>query len=243
MKGQKVKALATELKAHEKLLLNLKKKRHTIEAEVDGESEMTRLQELNRAAAEDELRLERDLESILKRFHLPLSLAGTSSSYTTPDPLNSDNHVNSVLGSSKYREKRFTEARVEALWRQALELASRMFRDTDESNEKDRRRRKSFEQWLIQVENDLQVLEGKVKKSRILEGQLDELRKRSEDSKHVKRERDTWDQEKDITESNDVRRRLKDLTHKIQKGEKEIGERIIGKKLEEFPTSRSLGDL
>ena len=235
--------MATELKAHEKLLLTLKKKRHTIEAEADGESEMTRLQELNRAAAEDELRLERDLESILKRFHLPLSLTGAPSTYTTVDPLTSDNHVNSVLGASKYREKRYTEVRVEALWRQALELASRLFRETDESDEKDRRRRKSFEQWLIQIENDLQVLESKVKKSRILESQLDELRKKHEDSNQIKREQDTWNRDKDIEETDDVRRRLKDLMYKIQKNEKELGERIIAKKVEEFPTSRSLGDL
>lgn len=254
MKGQKIKALATELKAHEKLLLSLKKKRHTIDREneegEDGESKMIRLQEANRAAAEDELRLERDLESILNRFHLPASLAGTSSSssssssYTTKDPLLSDNHVNSVIGASKYKEKRFNEARVEALYRQGLELASRLFRETDESNEKDRRRRKSFEQWLIQLENDLAVLELKVKKVKILESQLDDLRKKSEDSKHIKRgQQDTWDSDKELAETTDIRRRLKELTHKIQKDEKELGGRIIDKKIEEFPTSRNLGDL
>ena len=244
IKGQKVKALATDLKAHEKLILSLKKKRHTVESAND-ETELTQRHELNRQAAEDELQLEKDLISILTRYHLPASLMGSSSEYASADQLHSDNHVNSVLGSaSRHKEKRFTEARVESLYRQALELASRLFRESDESNDKDRRRRKEFEPWLLQLENDLEVLQGKVKKLRILEGQLDRLGKKHEEDNHViSGKKDTWTQDKDEAESSDVRRRMKELSHKIRKAEKELGDRIIQQKIQLFPTSRNLGDL
>lgn len=265
LKGQKLKSLVMELKAHEKLVLTMKKKRHTLDQEIDkespdGSSAMTRLQEKNRREAEDELDLERDLEKILSQYHLnPGSILYSESKIDKKNVKFDDghaNHINSVLPSSKEKDvnsRKFDEPQVESLYLQGKELASLVYdAAVSESSESEgRRRKKSMEEWFLALERDLDVMEGRVKKSRFLQQELDRYKVKAKkiENKYLEDQENQESNhvnafiEGDENLRDDIKQRLKSLKHKIKKSEKEIGDRIIQRKREEFPTSRSEGDL
>jgi len=254
LKGEKLKSLATELKAHEKLALTLKKQRHTLDQDMeeeDGSSEMSRLQERNRKQVEDELNLERDLDKILNRYQLKDS----GDSDVKYDESHT-NHVNSVLPSSKDKDihaRKFDEPRVESLYNQAKDLVSQVEAAAAKQDQSEGKRRlKSMQEWFFAVERDLDVMEGRLRKARFLENELDRYKKKAKPiDKYL-------EQNQDAFESNhlhpnygpegnnldmDIKDRLKSLRHKVRKTEKEVGDRIIQRKYQEFPTSRTEGDL
>lgn len=242
----------------------MKKKRHTLGQEIELESPelstMARLPETNRREAEDELNLERDLQKILSRYHLNPGSSIYTESKDKKDQVKFDNndanHINSVLPSSNERNlntRYFEEARVESLYRQAKLLASEVYEAVaEESSESEgRRRKKSMEDWLMSVEGDLDILEGRLKKARFLQSELDRYKKKAtkvhnkyleDQENHQSNHLHSFGDDEE-TLSEDIKQRLKSLNHKIKKSEKELGDRIIQRKREEFPTSRSEGEL
>lgn len=238
--------MSSELKAHEKLALTLKKKIHTGILETP--------------AAEEELKLVEDLEKILIRYHLSPSIIPTKESspkiVTNVDGKTvihskydeSINHVNSVLQSGGGKEEeRFGEPRVKSLYQQAQEFSSQIFRDIDQSSE-GKRRRKSFEEWYHNLENDLDVLESRLRKVRFLENELDRVKskkytvKEDDLQNHHDKFNDLHSDESPESMDN-IKRRIKEMKYKVQKQEKELIDRIVERRQKEFPTSRSEGEL
>lgn len=249
LKGQKIKSLMTELKAHEKLVLTLKKKRHTVPEEDDYDEDGIKKfvpKNLNLKAVDEEVQIERDLENILERYHLDKSLAHHHKKWSSGDDRNSnsDHHVNSVLSDHNIKrdQQRFEEIRSESLYQKASELASDVFLATDDTSEKDKRRKKELEEWFISVERDITNFENRLKKIRFLERELQSLKTLRDDKNHIKRSQDHQLTPDDV-EEDDLNKRIKELKSKTDKSEKELLHRINDRRYYEFPTSRSEGEL
>lgn len=271
MKGQKLKSLMTELKAHEKAILNLKKRQ--LPEDEEGGS-LKALKSRNLKWIDETVNLEQDLENILSRHHLDPSLAHSHKKAKLEskvvDYADSENHINSVLESSdsdsdrvdkkRVDKKRFDEPRVELLFLKASSLASELFRRYDSESKEGRRRRKDFEEWFMALEQDLVMLDSRLKKQRWLEDESNRLKsvkktkddpkaQKPEDNHHSKNHGSNSDGNhgsnsgENHLDSADVQKRLKSLIHKINKSEKELNERISSRKYHEFPTSRTEGEL
>ena len=127
----------------------------------------------------------------------------------------------------------------------AYSLASDVLRRYDDQSKDGRERRKEFEQWFMALEQDLVMLDSRLKKQRWLEDETNRL-------KSTKKTKNTPDDagnngnlsgNQDHLELADTQKRLKSLIYKVNKSEKEIDERISSRKVQEFPTSRSEGEL
>lgn len=274
LKGEKLKSLMTELKAHEKLVLALKKRRHTktedrtlggkrndVKLDKDwdnwdgssfahvpsvAESPIDPVHE----SSEDEERLDQDLRQILSRFHLTESLASRSRDskplHNDDDFEGSDNHINSVkhqlsIDPTKKR-KRFSEPGAVQLFKEAEQLAQDVAAATaSHPSEQQKEKQRAFDQWFASsLERDIDVLEGRLNKVRHLERQLEEERTKARAGEAHNAIH--WDS-KDVSSIEDLKKRLKDMRYKASKSEKEIRERIISRRHQEFPTSRGDGEL
>lgn len=248
LKGQKLKNLMTELKAHEKALLALKKKSQTPDDEEEGGS-LKSLQSKNLKWMDESVNLEQDLEKILSRHHLDVSLAHTykqmKNFHEQHDHRDTENHINSVLETSERRGvKKYDETRVELMHTKASALALDVLKKFDDVSEEGRKRRKEFEEWFNALELDLTMLDSRLKKQRWLEDELARWQTKKKDKFESQTSHNNGDSDNsgDLDQS-DVQKRLKSLTYKINKTEKEIKERIKGRKYHEFPTSHSEGEL
>ena len=112
LKGQKLKNLMTELKAHEKAVLNVKKKKkHRSAPDEEGGS----LQFKNLKWIDEAVNLEQDLENIL--FVTTWTLSSPQMKLASKfDHSSEENHINSVLEMSEgINKKKYDEPRVELL--------------------------------------------------------------------------------------------------------------------------------
>ena len=265
LKGEKLKSLMTELKAHEKLMLSLKKKRHTTlswERTADMDKEWDewdgstfanipkgKQKHQQERQDEDEARLEQDLVEVLKRFHLSPSLTTRyrNSEAQGQDFESSDNHINSVVdraadGRRKQDHERFRESRANDLYQVALRLQEEVVADAGRDEEQGQRRVREFTNWLTSsLDRDLDMLESRLRKAAFLEQQLDQERQELMSSR--RKGEDLPDNLPERQSVDDLKKRLKDLKYKISKSEKEIADRIANRRSQEFPTSRSEGEL
>lgn len=237
----------TELKAHEKATLNFKKKRDISDDEDGGSLKSVHSKKLK--WIDESLNLEQDLENILSRHHLNPSLANTFKSSIEHSKVHdfemSENHINSVLDTvdATIRVK-FDEPRVEILYLRASAFASDVVNKYEDESKESRKRRKEFDEWFMTLDQDLLMLNTRLKKQRWLEEESNRLQFRSKGKLDILPTHDNGD----ITSNHyddyaDVQKRLKSIMYKIKKSEKEISERISNRKNYEFPTSRSEGEL
>lgn len=271
LKGEKLKSLMTELKAHEKLILALKKRRHTIDKKSAGPAVDVKSEkdwdnwdgssfayipsvakqpedkfQVYTDYTDDEVRLDEDLRQILSRFHLTESLATRFlDSKPQDDYEGSDNHINSIkhqLSSDRKDRKRFQDPRAEQLFQTARQLAQDVAAaaDADPSSKK-KQKQQEFDQWFTSsLERDIETLDARLGKVRYLEQQLEDERRKVKGAHNENAL--NWES-KDVSSIDDVKKRLKDMKYKASKSEKEISERIASRRLQEFPTSRSEGEL